>query len=191
MKSFVRTLAAALVLSAGASHAAVIDFNDPALIDIDNATSVATYREAGFALAGDAASFLQLDGIGTGMSGALALFAGSTVSLSADNGGLFSFSGFDGGSFDGMTPATLNLTAVFGNNSQSSFSLDLAMLGSQSFSALSGLSELRLSASSDLVVDNLMVDVSPVPEPASVAMLLLGVGTLLGVRGVARRKAAL
>lgn len=189
MHKLLRTLTAALALSAAASgHAAVIGFDTASVIDIDNGTNLATYSEAGFAITGDAASFLTIDGIGTGASGGLFLVGGSTLSLTAQDGSLFSFSGLDAGLF-GSDPATLSLTGIFGDSSQLSSNLALSDLGSFSFANFNGLSELRISSNADAVLDNVMTAASPVPEPGTTAMLLLGLGALVGTRRLVRKGA--
>jgi hypothetical protein len=186
-----RTLVAALALAAPLAQASVINFDQPAVIDIDNATGQGVYREAGFALSGDAAGFLQLDGIGTGGSAGLFLLAGNTLSIMAGNGGLFSFMGLDAGAYDPSAPATLDILGIYADNTQQSLPLSLAGLGMFAVSPWSGLTELRLTARADAILDNVAVSSSgsAVPEPGSAAMLMLGFGVLLGVRrsGRARR----
>lgn len=190
MKKLLCLLGATLALaSAGASQAAVIGFDTSAVIDIDNDTGQAVYREAGFSLSGPAASFLTIDGIGAGMSSGLFLGSGTTISVMADGGGQFSFAGLDAGGFDSAT-AMLSITGVFSDMTQVSSMVQLTALDSFSFNGLLGLSELRISADADVVLDNLGV-ASPVPEPGSTALLLLGVGTLLTMRRFAPTRAKL
>lgn len=181
MRKLMCTLAAVLAMSvAPAVNAATINFNNPGLIQIDDGTNVATYGEAGFLLRGDAAAFLPIDGLGSGGSGGLVVFGGNTISLGTADGSLFDFAGLDAGLFNEGTPATLSLTGIFGAGTQLSTMLTLGELGSLDLAAWNGLSELRFSASADLVLDN--IQVSPVPEPDTVAMLLLGLGALAGLR---------
>ncbi|MGJ9420501.1 PEP-CTERM sorting domain-containing protein [Massilia sp. CMS3.1] len=191
MHKLLRTLALALALGASQyAGAAVINFNNPAVIDIDNDTGRAVYREAGFVLAGDAAGFLTIDGLGSALTGGLVLLDGSTVSLTADEGGLFSFSGLVAGRNDAQTAATLSITGIFGDNSQLSMMFALSELAGISSTMWSGLTELRFAASGDLVIDDILVDAAQVPEPASIAMLLLGMGALVGARRVAAARPA-
>jgi hypothetical protein len=180
MHKLIRTMLFALAAAAPLAEAAVINFDRPGLIEIDNATGNAVYREAGFALSGDAASFLQLDGIGTGASGGLFLTAGSTLSIMAGNGGLFSFLGLDAGSNDATVPAMLDIVGIFADHTRQDLMLTLSGLGPQSLSGWGGLTELRFMASADVVLDNIAL--SAVPEPGSVAMTMLGLGALFGVR---------
>lgn len=188
MRKLLCTLAAVLAVTAApAVTAAVIDFDAPGLIEIDNATNRATYNEDGFSLAGDAAGFLTIDGLGSGASGGLVLFGGNSISLVSMDGILFNFLGLDAGLFDPDTPAILSLTGIVGGNEQLSTTLALGDLTSLSLTGWTGLSELRLSASADLAIDN--VQVSPVPEPDVAAMLLLGLGTLVALRSRHVRKA--
>lgn len=192
MKKLLATLVAACALGAsGLAGAAVVNFDNPALIDIDNASGRAVYREAGFALSGEAAGFLTIDGLGTAMSGALVLLDGSTVSLMAQGGGTFSFAGLAAGLLDPQGNATLRITGIFGDSSQLSTLLALSQLSSIPAPMWSGLTELRFMAGGDLVVDDIRLGAGEVPEPASAALLLLGAGLLLGVRrsAAARRGA--
>lgn len=188
MRKLLCTIGAALAMTAAAPvTAALIDFDTPGVITVDNVTSLATYTEDGFSLTGNAAGFLPIDFVGSDMSGGLVLFSGNSISLTAGNGSLFDFSGLDAARFDPATPAILSLTGIFGNNSQLSVMLALGELASPQIMDWTGLSELRLSANADLVIDN--VQVSPVPEPDTVAMLLLGMGTLVALRSGRLRRA--
>jgi hypothetical protein len=180
MHKLIRTLLFALAAAAPLAQAGVINFDQPGLIEIDNATGNAVYREAGFALSGDAASFLQLDGVGTGASGGLFLAAGSTLSIMAGDGSLFSFLGLDAGSNDATVPAMLDIVGIFADKTQQDLMLSLSSLGPQSLSGWSGLTELRFMAGADILLDNIAL--SAVPEPGSLAMTLLGLGALLGLR---------
>jgi len=188
MRKLMCTLAAVLAMGvAPFVGAATLDFNNPGLIDIDNGTGVGTYAEAGFSLRGDAAGFLTIDGLGSGGSGGLVLFSGNSISLGTTDGTLFNFSGLDAGLFDADTPATLSLIGIFGGGTQLSAMLALGELTSLDLTTWNGLSELRLSANADLIIDN--IQVSPVPEPDTVVMLLLGAGALLGLRSRQVRRA--
>jgi hypothetical protein len=175
-------LALTVALSAGAplAEASVVDFNNPGVIDIDNGTGAAVYREAGFTLTGNAAGFLPIDGAGTGGTGGLLLLAGNTISIMSGSGSPFNFSALDAGRYDAATAATLGITGIFSNSAQQNLMLTLGELGTQPLSAWNGLTELRFTASADVVVDNVVL--SAVPEPASFAMLLLGLGAVFGLR---------
>ena len=183
MHKFIRTLAAAVALgTASVAQAAIIDFDTPVTIGIDNDTGIATYSEDGFALTGLAGGFGTIDGLGTARSPGLVLFVGNTISLMAVNGGVFSFNGLDAGTLDGGMATMLQLTGRFGGITTFTSTVNLAELASFNFSALD-LNELRLSASADVVLDNLLVDgTAAIPEPGTAAMLLLGVGALIGAR---------
>lgn len=187
MRKLMCTLAAALAMTvAPAVSAATLDFNNPGLIEIDNDTGVATYNEAGFSLRGDAAGFLTIDGLGTGSSGGLVLFSGNTITLDTTNGILFDFTGLDAGLLDSAMSGTLSLTGVFGTGTELSTMLALGELADLDLTPWYGLSELQLTASADVIIDN--IQVSPVPEPDTVAMLLLGMGALAGLRSAPVRR---
>lgn len=191
MKKLFGALAAALVLGASpVAGAAVVNFDNPSLIEIDNDSGRAVYREAGFRLDGEAAGFLTIDGLGSAFSGGLVLIDGSTVSLMANNGSAFSFSRLVAGAFDPLTGASLSITGIFGDSSQRNLVLALGELSVFTPPIWTGLTELRFAASGDLVLDDIAVDAADVPEPGSIAMLLLGMGMLAGVRRRAVRKAS-
>ena len=188
MHQFIRAVSVALALVVGgASQATVVNFDNPALITIDDATNIATYLESGYAFTGDAASFLPIDGVGSAMSGGLVLFANSAVTLAASSMSPFSFTGFDAGRFDPDSAATLTISGLFANNTQHNVTLSLGQLANYAFTDFAGVSSLRFSASNDLVFDTLSVQTSPVPEPATTAMLLAGLGVLAAMRKRAQR----
>lgn len=191
MKKLLGALAAALVLGASpVAGAAVVNFDNPSLIDIDNGSGRAVYREAGFRLDGEAAGFLTIDGLGSAFSGALVLIDGSTVSLRAGSGSPFSFSSLVAGALDPQAGAVLSITGIFGDSSRRDTMLALADLGTATLPMWTGLTELRFTADGDLVLDDIGVDAAQVPEPASIATLLLGIGMLAGVRRRVVRKAS-
>lgn len=116
MKKKIKLLVAALALGVCTiAQGAVINFDAPGVIDID-AHNVAVYNEAGFAIAGVAGSFLAIDGIGSGMRGALVLLANNAVSLTSTDATPFSFSGLDAGLLDASTDGTLSITGFFFDN---------------------------------------------------------------------------
>ena len=187
MKKLFGAAAAALVLGASpVAGAAVVNFDDPSLIEINNDNGRAVYREAGFRLDGEAAGFLTIDGLGSAFSGGLVLIDGSTVSLMANSGSAFSFSRLAAGALDPLTGASLSITGIFGDSSQRNLVLALGELDVFAPPMWTGLMELRFTAGGDLVLDDIGVAAADVPEPGSIALLLLGVGMLAR----ARRRAA-
>ena len=183
MRSVLSTLACAVALCAGpAAQAALVTFNNPSLIDTDPATNVARYNEAGFTFSGDSASFLPLDSIGSGGSGGLFVLANSLLKLTASSGGLFNLQSLDFGLSD-LQDATLSpslrVEGSLADNSVLMQTLGLGALANFGFTGWTGLQEVRFSANTNFVLDN----VSAVPEPTSLALLALGIA---GV-GVSRR----
>ena len=179
MKKALLTLAcmAAMGLTSVA-HAAVLTFDTPGLIDIDNNTGVATYQEGSFTLAGQAATYLPLDFVGTGGSGGLLLFAGNLLTLSAAGGGLFSLLGLDFGLFDPNDSGSLDLHGLLADSSALDQTLPLGALQNFSFQGWSGLREVTFNASANIVLDN----INAVPEPGSAALTLTALSGLLLVR---------
>jgi len=184
MRNVLSTLACAVALCAGsAAQAALVTFDNPSLIAIDPGTNVASYNEAGFTFSGDAASFLPLDLIGSGGSGGLLVLANSLLKLTASSGSLFTLQSLDFGLFNlqDTTPSpSLLVEGLLADNSLLSQTLGLGALASFGFANWTGLQEVRFSANADFVLDN----VSAVPEPASLALVALGIAGL----AVTRRK---
>ena len=179
MKQLLSNLALAATLALGAhAHAALVTFDQPGLIEIDPNTNVATYREAGSVLTGEAATFLPLDGVGSGGSGGLfVLGAGQILTLTAESGDPFTLLSIDYGGFDPNAGGELTVEA-FTANASFSQTLSLGALQTFLFAGLSGLTEVRFSATADLVLDNL----NTVPEPVSLALVLAALTGLGGLR---------
>ena len=180
MKPHLSILALAATLSFGGAQAGVITFDDPGAIVIDDTTNVATYSEAGFAISGDAASFLTLDG---GLVG----FSGAPLTLKPEGGGLFSLLGQDFEFFDigfGELPGELSLTGLLDGVPVASVSFALGGPASASFgSDWARLTEVSFSAGSAFRLDNIAAN--GVPEPGSAALAALA---LLGLATQARRR---
>jgi hypothetical protein len=165
------------------SHAAVLTFDMPALIGIDNNTGVATYHEGGFVLSAQAPTFLTLDGVGTGGTGGLFFLANNPVTLMAAGGGLFSLLGLDFALNDPNETGVLNIQGWLDDNSMLNEMLSLATLQSFNFQGWGNLRQVSFSATADVVLDN----INAVPEPASAALTLAALSGLVLVR---RRSAA-
>jgi len=180
MKNLLAAIACAAALcAAGASHAAVLTFDDPGVIDIDM-NSVATYTESGFTLMGDAASFLPLDStLVGGINGPTSL-----LSLMSVGGGEFSLASMDYAFYDlgfGAPPGMLSVTGLLNGVQVASQTFMLGSLASVSFGAAFGdLTAVTFSGTTGFALDNLSASpiAAPVPEPATVALTAVG---LLGV----------
>ena len=189
MKKMLAALACAAALCAGgASHAAVLTFDDPGLIDIDNNTGIATYTESGFALAGPAASFLLLDAALVGDTDG----ANGILSLKAVGGAAFALLSMDYAFYDlgfGADPGTLSVIGLLNGVQVASQTLTLGSLKSFSFGAgFAGLTEVDFIGTTAFALDNVnavAVNAPPVPEPATVALMATG---LLGLMLQARRR---
>ena len=175
--------AAALSLAIGA-HAAIVSFDAPAQIDIDNNTNLATYAESGYVLSGQAGSYLTLDGIGSAATGGLFLVANSPLMLTASGGGLFGLLGLDYGlNFPGLLDpqgtGALTVEGLLDDNSLLQAMIPLGGLTDFQFQGWSGLRSVTFSATADLVLDN----INAVPEPGTAALAALALaGLVLGRR---------
>lgn len=171
---------AATLCLGGAAHAALVTFDVPQLIDIDPNTGAAVYNESGFIISGDAASFLQLDGVGSAGSGGLFVIANSIIKLMTASGGAFSLNALDFGLFDllgGAALPSLQIEGLLTDNSTLNQTLALGGLANFGFSNWTDLKEVSFSANADFVLDN----INAVPEPgtfalAAIAVLGLGLG---------------
>jgi len=187
MKKQFKQIVAGLALGVcSLAHGTELNFNNPGLIRIDG--NKAVYNEAGYAITGDAASFLPIEGIGTGMSGALLLLANNPVKLGSTAGTPFSFSSLDAGLLGAGPGGTLSITGFFLDNTQKNITLSLLELSSYSIADWSSLTSVSFSANADVVLDTLIVATSPVPEPGSVGMLLFGLATLVAARRLGKKK---
>jgi hypothetical protein len=172
------TLLAATVLLglAGAAQAAPVRFDNPDPVSID-AGNVATYIEGGFSLSGQAADFLLLDD-GTGNGWLVGGFLGAgPLTLRPVAGGTFGLASLDFGFFDlGDTPGQLAITGLLNGQAVAMQTLALGATSTAQFgNQWRSLSEVTFTATSGFQLDN----ITAVPEPGSVALLVVGLGGLV------------
>ena len=186
MKKILFNLACAVALCLGnGAQAALLTFDTPALVDIDPVTNVATYAESGFVISGAAASFLPLDGVGSGGSPGLFGLQNETIKLMAQGGGRFSLLGLDFGlsPFAILDPPGLvpTLTILGLGNTLLSETLVLdSLLSSFTFQGWSNLREVSFSANADFILDNIVA--FAVPEPGSLALMSVALAGLWTAR---------
>ena len=187
MKKLLAGIACAAALcSPGASQANVLTFDDPGLIVIDM-NNVATYTESGFALTGDAASFLPLDSaLVGGIDGPSTL-----LTLMSVGGGAFSLASLDFAFYDlgfGDAPGVLSVTGLLNGAPVSLQTFTLGAPSSASFgSAFANLTAVTFSGTTAFALDNLSAvpSAAPVPEPSTLGLTAVG---LLGLLARVNRK---
>ena len=194
MNKMLAILSCAVALSLSCSAgAAVLTFDSPPLIDIDPASNVATYREAGFTITGAAASYLPIDNVGTRGTGGLVILADGRVKLTSSDGGLFTLNSFDYGLFDSIDSGALNVNGLLSDNRQLSNILPLGSFKNFAFQGWTSLREVNFIANADFVIDNISAvsgtgdqggggGGNAVPEPGTLALMSLAAAGLIGAR---------
>ena len=198
MKRLWTAVACATALFAtGAAQAAVVTFNAPGQIAIDNNTGVATYTEAGYKIVGAAAAF-QLNGDSPQPEVLVGGFQDPDnnlpvpFSLVSSTGAAFALLGLDYSFFDlGELPGTLSVLGFSNGVQVASRNLSLAGVNALTHinfnSSWLSVTEVRFSGTSLFALDN----VSAVPEPGTLA---LATGALLfmgaGMGAFKRRRTA-
>ena len=192
MKRLLSAMALAAALCAGgAAQAAVVTFNNPGVIDIDNNTGVATYTEAGYKIVGAAAAFLTIPDPSLGE----VLVGGSDTtpfSLMSATGAAFALLALDYAFYDlGSSPGVLSVLGFSNGVQVASRALTLTGINALAHinfnSSWINVNEVRFSGSSGFALDN----ISAVPEPGTLALTtgaLLVMGTGMGF--IRRRRQA-
>ncbi len=149
------------------AQAAVLNFDNPGAIVIDNITNVATYHEAGFKIEGDATTFLTLQ---NGLLG----FSGAPITLTADDNSAFSLQSLEQMFFDigfGEQPGDLTITGLLNGLQVASQTLTLANTGNLA-TVLFGINWLSVDAVSFVATSAYLLDtITVVPEPGSLALV--------------------
>lgn len=184
---------AAALCAGGASHAAVLNFDNPGQIVFDS-NGMQTYTESGFTLSGPPVSFLPLDSALVGDTDG----TNSAISLMAVGGAAFSLMSIDYAFYDlsfgsnAVPPGMLSVIGFVNGAQVASQSLTLGGLQTFSFGAGFGnLTEVNFIGSTAFALDNLTVGpaVAAVPEPATAVLMATGLlGVMLGANR--RRKRA-
>lgn len=184
MTNALSKLACAALLSVSAlAQAAVVNFNMPGIVDINNDTNVATYTENGLAFSGEAATFLPLDGIGSAGTGGLFVLPGSLLELRAETG-LFNLLSIDFGLFDVEEFGMLTITGLMGDNDEVIQTIELGELSTFLFENWTGLSLVSFTADVAFVIDNVeaVQGAAAIPEPGSIALMGLALAGLIASR---------
>ena len=191
MNKALSTLAfAALLALTGPGHAAVVTFDMPALVDVN--VDPTTYDESGFRFSGAVATFLPLDGIGTGGTPGLLVCGGNALTLTALGGGPFNLLSFDSAASDLCDGAgaavTLLVSGMFDGKGEQTQELLLDNTG-VGFQSWSNLTAVTFFSTGSFVLDNINAVSVPVsgPEPGSLALVAAAMGGLVVAR---RRRAA-
>lgn len=185
-KNLVTAACVAALCLGGVAQAAIVTFDDPGLVEIDNNTNLATYIEAGFKITGQAASFLPI---------AMRLVGGfdaTSFSLMQVGGGNFSLLSLDYDFFDlgfGDQNSTLTITGLLGGSTVASRTVNLAGPNGLMFGAdWSRVSEVSFTGSAGFSLDNINAAAAMlVPAPGTMALSCLALAAL-GLRRVRGRR---
>jgi len=196
MPSLKKSLLSALFAVASLSaNAAVIDFEGIVAADARLFHNATTYSEDGFALATDTPAGFHNDifGSATTNTNGSSIFGwcarcGTPETLTLTGPSAFSIASIDLGSLSPNGAGTVTLTGMFVGGGEIVQALSFGSTwATKTLSGFTNLSKLNIiyTTGSDPAMDNLVVNASKVPEPASLALFGLG----LGVASLARRRA--
>lgn len=209
-----RLLAALLLAASAAAHAVVLTFDQPYDYSADDRM---VYREAGFTLTSYFDPYLNPDGSPMGLFDGLSAWANGPSALAScmgfrgscllelkrDDGGLFTFGGFDASvhflDYCMAPPGSVDLGVVSASGSRGGIGQPGAGAGS-SLTFPCNVSRTFTPSSSDTPIDTLTfyatphsfvtvdnIVLTPVPEPETHLLLLAGLAAVTAWRRIRRQ----
>lgn len=123
-------------------------------------------------------------------TGSLFTYSGIPITMSQANNALFSLSSFDAGVYLNQPGATVNFSGLLGNGNVITQSFFVSANAFTTFAFSSAWTSLQqvtftMTNTSYIQYDNIVVNAAAIPEPSSLALMMLA----LGILAVATRRA--